>query len=72
MNDDWRYTEERLELRQQVLKILLAKFGSQLDKNGEPMYSMQSITECAHDWVSQGNARADGITKYYLAYYQGD
>ena len=69
MNDDWRYTDERLDLRQQVYKVLLSKFGSQLDKNGEPLYSMQSITECAHDWVSQGNARIDGIVKYYLAYY---
>ena len=66
MNDDWRYTDERLDLRQQVYKVLLSKFGSQLDKNGEPLYSMQSITECAHDWVSQGNARVDGIVQYYL------
>ena len=37
--------------------------------NGEPIYTMKSITECAHDWVSQGNVRCDGIVKYFLAYY---
>jgi hypothetical protein len=58
-----------MELRQKVYTILLARFGSQLDSNGEPLYSMESITECAHDWVSQGNARTDGIVKYYQAYY---
>jgi len=69
MDNDWRYTEERMELRQKVYDILLQRFGSQLDSNGEPMYSMKSITECAHDWVSQGNMRSDGIVAYYKAYY---
>jgi hypothetical protein len=32
-------------LRQKVYTILLARFGSQLDSNGEPLYSMESITE---------------------------
>ena len=40
-----------------------------LDENGEPMYSMKSITECANDWVSQGHALPHGIVKYYQAYY---
>ena len=26
-------------------------------------------TECAHDWVSQGNVNCNGIAKYYEAYY---
>ena len=34
-----------------------------------PKYSNQSIYECAHDWVSQGNATTSGIVKYYEAYY---
>jgi hypothetical protein len=66
---DWRYTDDKLQVRARVLEILLSKFGSELDKNGEPLYTMKSITECAHDWVSQGNMRADGVVKYYLAYY---
>lgn len=69
MNEDWRYNDERMQARQRAYTILLSRFGSQLDKNGEPIYSMQSITECAHDWVSQGNIRCDGIVKYFQAYY---
>ena len=69
-DEDWRYSDERMELRERVYNLLLNRFGSQLDEHGEPLYSMQSITECAHDWVSQGNARTDGIIKYYEAYYK--
>ena len=69
MNEDWRYSEDRMEIRQKVYAVLLKQFGSQLDENGEPVYTMQSIAECAHDWVSQGNINASGIVKYYQAYY---
>ena len=69
MNDDWRYSDERMELRQKVYTLLLGRFGSEVDETGEPVYSMQSITECAHDWVSQGNVNTNGIVKYYEAYY---
>ena len=65
---DWRYSDERMEIRKQVLKVLLSKFGHQLE-NGVPKYSSQSIYECAHDWVSQGNVNNSGVVKYYLAYY---
>jgi hypothetical protein len=67
--EDWRYSEDRMELRQKAYTLLLGRFGSELDSNGEPIYSMKAITECAHDWVSQGNVRMDGIAKYFLAYY---
>ncbi len=69
MIDDWRYSEQKLKTREQAYSILLSRFGSQLNTNGEPIYTMQSITECAHDWVSQGNVRCDGIVKYFEAYY---
>jgi hypothetical protein len=68
---DWRYSDDRMEIRQKVYTFLLGRFGSQLDENGEPLYSMQSITECAHDWVSQGNINTSGLVKYYEAYYGG-
>jgi len=58
-----------MELRQKVYSLLLTRFGSALDKNKEPMYSMSGITQCSHDWVSQGNVRCDGIVKYFQAYY---
>jgi len=69
MNEDWRYSEERMELRERAYNLLLTRFGSQLDANGEPVYTMQSITECSHDWVSQGNVSTSGLVKYYQAYY---
>ena len=65
---DWRYSDERMEIREQVLKVLLSKFGHQLE-DGVPKYSTQSIYECAHDWVSQGNVNTNGLVKYYEAYY---
>ena len=69
MNEDWRYNDQKMETRQRAYSILLSKFGGQLDTNGEPLYTMKAITECAHDWVSQGNVRCDGIVKYFQAYY---
>jgi|TARA_B100000900_G_scaffold365746_1_gene341206 hypothetical protein len=65
---DWRYDEQKMKVREQVIKVLLTKFGRELI-GGEPKYSSQSIYECAHDWVSQGNMSSSGIVKYYEAYY---
>ena len=69
MNQDWRYSEERMDTRTQGLNILLKKYGSEICSDRSPRYSSQSIFECVHDWVSQGNVRTDGITKYYESYY---
>ena len=66
---DWRYNENKLNLRQKCLTILLRKYGSHLNEDGSPEHTTESIYECAHDWVSQGHARPDGIVKYYEAYY---
>ena len=69
METDWRYSDERMKIRGQALKILLNNFGGELDDNHEPKYSTQSIYECAHDWVSSGQATTNGIVKYFEAYY---
>ena len=69
MNDDWRYSDDRLKLREQALNLLLTRFGSELNSDGEPVHSNQSIYECVHDWVSQGNMNTFGLVKYYQAYY---
>ena len=69
MTEDWRYSDDRMKLRGQVLNLLLTRFGGLLDENGEPQYTNQSIYECAHDWVSQGNVGTSGLVKYYKAYY---
>jgi|TARA_B100000524_G_scaffold20729_1_gene10628 hypothetical protein len=66
--DDWRYSPEKMKLREDVLRILLAKFGGPME-GPVPKYSSQSIFECAHDWVSQGHKTHFGVVKYYEAYY---
>lgn len=71
MSTDWRYNEERMELRQQVYTILLNKYGGLINENGEPTHSMESIQNCCHDWVSQGHVSSSGIVNYFLAYYAG-
>ena len=52
--DDWRYSDQKMKVREQALKVLFAKFGAELE-GVVPKYSNQSIYECAQDWVSQGN-----------------
>ena len=69
MNQDWRYSEERMDVRTQGLNILLNRFGSQICSDGSPRYSNQSIYECVHDWVSQGNKTPHGVTKYFKENY---
>ena len=68
-NSDWLYSPERMALKEQCLSILMRKYGSDLNEDGSPKFSTQSIYECAHDWVSQGNVKADGIVAFYNAYY---
>lgn len=70
MNDDWRYSPERMKLRQEVLKILLHRFCSHIKEDGTPEHSAESVYACAHDWVSQGHITSSGVVKYYEAYYQ--
>ena len=68
MTEDWRYSEQKLALREQALRVLLSKYGGQMEISTSK-YSPQSIYECAHDWISQGNTSTSGIVKYYKAYY---
>ena len=66
---DWIYSPERMELREKCLSALLRKFGSELNKDGSPKHSSESIFACAHDWVSHGNPTPEGITDYYEQNY---
>ena len=66
---DWRYADERMDVRGKALSILLKRFGSGNNPDGSPRHSSQSIYECVHDWVSQGNMTTSGIVAYYKAYY---
>ena len=69
MNEDWRYSEERMDVRTQGLNILLKRFGSEICSDGSPRYSNRSIYECIHDWVSQGNKDTEGLVRYYISHY---
>lgn len=69
LTSDWLYNEDRLELRERCLSILLRRYGSELNEDGTPVHSTENIYSCAHDWVSQGHRKPDGIVKYYEAYY---
>ena len=68
-SDDWRYDNERLQIRGETMKILLSQFGHELDKRGRPLYSMESIIDCTHDWVSQGYDANNKVIDYYWKYY---
>ena len=69
MNEDWLYSQDRMELREKCLSVLLRKYGTNINGDGIPEHSTQSIYNCAHDWVSQGNPSTSGIVKYFEAYY---
>ena len=43
-NEDWRYSDARMKLRQEVYTILLKKFGAELNDHGAPVHSMEDIT----------------------------
>ncbi len=70
MDTDWRYYDEQMEVRSSVLSLLLKRYGGDINEDGSPTNSTESIYACAHDWVSHGNRRTDGIIKYYEAYYK--
>ena len=55
------YSPEKLKLRQEVLKILMSKYGH--ENNNRAIY------ECADEWVSKYVISA-GVVDYYRAYKQ--
>ncbi len=69
MDNDWLYSDSRLELREASLLLLLRLLGGELDEDCLPKYTSKSIYACAHDWVSQGNPGTIGILNYYKNYY---
>ena len=68
MTNDWRYSDERLNLRGQCLNVLLQKYGG-INLNDDSPYTTKDIYECVDVWVSQGNKRTDGIVAYFNAYF---
>lgn len=67
--NDWRYSEERMKVRASVLNLLFKRYGGGINPDGSPLVDPEKIYSCAHDWVSQGNVRTDGIIAYFKAYY---
>ena len=61
MTMDTPISEEKLKLRQDVLKILLSKYGNST-------YSNRAIYECAEDWCSK-QVTTNGLAGYFKAYY---
>ena len=55
------YSPEKLKLRQEVLKILMSKYGH--EGNNKAIY------ECADEWVEKYVISA-GVVDYYNAYKQ--
>ena len=55
------YSPEKLKLRQEVLKILMSKYGH--EGNNKAIY------ECADEWVNKYVISA-GVVDYYRAYKQ--
>ncbi len=66
---DWRYNDDRMEVRAAVLGILLKRFGGAINSDGTPSVDPEKIYTCAHDYVSHGNMRADGIVAFFEAHY---
>ncbi len=52
--------DEKLKLRQEVLKILMSKYGNST-------YN-RAIYECADDWCSK-QVTTNGLAGYFKAYY---
>ena len=48
VTDDWRYSNPKMELREQSLTILLKRFGSELNENGEPKKNGVKLSKQAY------------------------
>ena len=69
MIQDWRYSRERLKIRDEVVYKLLRRFGSHNNEDGTPMFSNRSLYECAQDWTSMGKRHCEGVIDFYLENY---
>ena len=62
---DSKYSEEKLKLRAECLKILLKTYGNINIKEVTPA---RAIYECADEWCSKQVPTA-GLVAYFKAYY---
>ena len=50
-----------MKLRQEVLAILLKKYGH--EGNNKAIY------ECADEWITRGNLNTEGLIDFFKLYY---
>ena len=67
MTTDWIYSEERLQLRADVLRLLLTTYGG-VEIDSAP-YSTADIYAAAHDFVSHGNQNPQDVLRYFQTQY---
>ena len=60
---NWIYSDERMNLRAEVLRLLFKEYGGEQIQNAP--YSTEDIYAAAHDWVSHGNPTSVGILAYF-------
>ena len=63
MMNDWRYTDERMAIRQKAL-LALKKYNT-LDH-------VRQLYEFCDVWVSQGKSDTKGIEAFFLEYCEND
>ena len=58
MIEDWRYSDERLQLRASVFRALQHHLNDHC----------RAVYEFCNDWVNQGNKNIDNIEHYFQNY----
>ena len=48
--EDWRYSDFKMQLRRQALSLLIKRFGSELNENGEPKFVTDTGTQNPNDY----------------------
>ena len=67
MNDNWIYSDERMELRAKCIQLLFMNFGGVRIETAP--YSTEDIYSASHDWVSQGNPSVEGLQQFFETHY---
>ena len=60
MTEDWRYSVERMELRQEAFLKLKDKYFT--------LKHSKNLYEFCHHWVSQGNQTTDNLEEEFQKY----
>ena len=58
LSDSWKYNEDKMQLRQRCLTILMNRFPNE----------NTTIYNCCDDWIDK-QVTTNGIVDYFQAYY---